>query len=173
MIKIDCACVVCDAYHKISFPVREVVGAEAVDLICPQTGVAIGSCGDETSAMRAAARDTLDAMVLDPECDGYFVSPGVMHALLQAIQAAAELERLSCGCGDDAVEVDIYPEKVELICTSCDSTVVLYAEDEEDLRIATGFQSLTLPALDYHSTRARPNSHHDERLNPFEDGYNS
>ena len=55
-------------------------------LICPLTGVALGSFGDETSALRAAAR-ILDDMALDPECD-YFVCPDVMHALLQAIQAA-------------------------------------------------------------------------------------
>lgn len=143
---IDCACVVCDVFHKIILPVNRVAREEVVDLACPSTGVVLGSVGDDASVMKAASQDALDAMVLDPEYSDFFRNPRVMHALLQALQGALELDRLSCACGGGPVEVDIYPDKVELVCATCESVVVIYAEDEADLPIVTGFQSITLPA---------------------------
>lgn len=146
MMRIECACIVCDTFHTIVLPINQIARGDVVALVCPRTGVAIGSVGDEASAMSAAAHDALDGMVLDPQYREFFRSPRVMHALLQGLQGAMELDRLACACGGDSIAVDVYPEKVELVCASCGSVVIIYAEDEGDLSTAIGFQSITLPA---------------------------
>ena len=104
--------------------------------------------------MRSCARGSLGELALDPEREGYFVNPRGDESVLGAVQAAAEVDRLGCACGQRRIEIEIYPEKVELICTSCRSAAVLYAEDEADFEVATRFQSLTLPASDLGPSRS-------------------
>lgn len=146
MIEIDYACIVCESYHSITLPIKPILRNGVTDLHCVATGVLLGCIGEEKEAVRSCARGSLEELALDPERERYFVNPEVMRSVLGALQAAAEVDRLGCACGQRQIEIEIYPEKVELICTFCQSAAVLYAEDETDLEVATQLQGLTLPA---------------------------
>lgn len=141
-------CLICDGLHECYFSTHRFLTATMIPIVCTQTGTELGCIGEPDAVQQAlAGEDVLENLVFDPECVDYFENPRVMHDTLASIQAMAEVGRLGCACGNNRVELDIYPEKVELICPDCDSTVVLNAQTEEDRRLALELRALTLPAV--------------------------
>jgi len=126
-LALDCACIACGECHLISIPVKECSGLPWIDIACPRWGVLIGALGEAHRALRRVARGALEEVCWDLERSGYFSQPGAMRAALEAVQAAAELDELRCGCGCDRIEVDVYPDKLELVCMSCRAAAVIDA----------------------------------------------
>lgn len=138
-------CVVCEASHPQEL--RRLWVRELISLRCQATGVDVGYIGTEERVREAIAGDgSLESLLFDPECEGYFANPKVMHEVLSAVQAMAEVGRVRCACGADRVELDIYSERIELICSACGGATSLSGATEEDLQIASNLQELVLPS---------------------------
>jgi len=56
-----------------------------------------------------------------------------MFEVLNCLHDVAEEGYLYCECGSYQIEIDIFPDRIELNCKDCKSNSVIYAENDEDL----------------------------------------
>lgn len=58
---------------------------------------------------------------------GDFANPQIMREILEMLQDLAEQHKIRCECEHPTVGIDIYADKVELVCAFCGSMVVIGA----------------------------------------------
>ncbi|MDD4169235.1 MAG: hypothetical protein PHD36_03085, partial [Desulfotomaculaceae bacterium] len=78
------------------------------------------------------------------ESYSYFHNPAIMYEVLDCMYDIANEGELYCQCGDFKIEVDIFPDRLELHCRNCDSINIVYAETEEDLSVIQQIDSIEL-----------------------------
>lgn len=62
-----------------------------------------------------------------------FFAPEVMTRILAYLQKLASNHKIGCTCSNPAVGIDVYPDKVELVCSHCGSAILMSAVSEEDV----------------------------------------
>ncbi len=131
-------CVVCEGKHVRSLSSKMLWSDEVNYLFCHETGLELGYIGpcDEVQALAEAQQETMEALGDDFEAeDEYFHNSEVMYEVLNCLHEIAEQGLLYCQCGNQDVEVDIFPDRLELHCKDCDSVNIIYAETDDDLRV--------------------------------------
>jgi len=56
----------------------------------------------------------------------------------------AEQGLVYCQCGNYNIEIDVFPDRMELQCKKCNGVSIIYAETEEDLSIVQQVDELEL-----------------------------
>lgn len=140
-------CVVCEARHVHSMTAGMLWSGEVDYLYCQETGLELGYLGpeEEVQALAAVLEENLDT--LDDELgkeDEYFHNPGIMYEVLNCLHDIAEQGALYCQCGNRDVDVDIFPDRLELHCRNCDSVNIVYAETEDDLKVIREIDTIEL-----------------------------
>jgi|GEM_PF-3492144 hypothetical protein len=102
------ACLICERFHFLSMPMRDLCSGKAVNLYCPLTGAPL-ALGTESS--------------LDPIID---------EALL-ILDDLALRGGILCQCGHGEMDVEPYPDRLELVCKSCGGRLTIPTADEKDL----------------------------------------
>lgn len=92
----------------------------------------------------AGEGDLLANVVVPGAIDSAFVDIEIMREVLERLQAWANAGQLYCGCGNRQLELDLFSEKVEVVCSECGGTLVIYAEREEDLAAMEGLEEVVL-----------------------------
>ncbi len=134
-------CVVCETEHRFVYPAPELWTASLTEICCPGTGLGLGYLGNLSEVRTAAAAwDENGATGFD----AYFVNPPVMYEIVRLLQALAGAEQLTCLCGSREIEVDLYPERLELYCRHCQSRSIIYAETAEDLKVMRDVQRIEM-----------------------------
>jgi len=130
-------CVVCEAHHFLTVSGREFWGPGLKTLSCPETGLELGHLGPEADVIRAAQEEaeSLEDLVAGAESDDYFLNPPVMYQVLSHLHDVASNGKLYCRCGNPHLELNIFPDRLELHCPGCDGTSIIFAEDERDLAL--------------------------------------
>jgi len=140
-------CVVCETKHlrKISGKLLWSKG-EVQYLLCQETGLELGYLGpeEEVKDMSSGYEEELQALTSEFGEDDYFHNSEVMYEVLNCLHDIAETDALYCQCGNRNVEVDIFPDRLELHCQECDSVNIIYAENDEDLKVIKGVDSIEL-----------------------------
>lgn len=160
------SCPLCDSTHSFQFTSREMWSGRLATLVCPDTGLEIGFWGERPEVGERAARTQvpLDELLDEIDYQDFFDSPDAMLAVLEHLQKAARQGDLYCRCGNASIEVDIFPDKVELRCPHCKGAVVIYGRGDEDveslkrrlpIELATG--SYALPGGTQLPPRSRKN----------------
>ena len=67
-----------------------------------------------------------------------------MYEVLNCLHDIAEPGAVYCQCGNHDVEVDIFPDRLELHCKGCDSVNIIYAETEDDLNVIRKVDTIEL-----------------------------
>ncbi|MGI5838838.1 MAG: hypothetical protein ACOX8W_04180 [bacterium] len=134
-------CVVCETDHLFRFTGEELWTSELEDMLCPGSGQELGFLGSE-SQVRAAAEFWDDETTAG--FDDYFVNPGIMFEILNHLHDIAEKKGLYCQCGNRKIEVELYPERLELRCPQCNSCSIIYAETDDDLRVVQKFENIEM-----------------------------
>jgi uncharacterized Zn-finger protein len=112
----------------LAFPAKEFLRAPLVVLIEPTFGDNIGFLGRGRDVQEAVANsDALSQSSGDALDVEDFENPDVMYAVLARLQQLAGEGKITCRCDHPSVGIDIYPEKVELVCSFCGSAVVIGA----------------------------------------------
>jgi len=140
-------CVVCESKHVRSLSARMLWSGEVNCLFCHETGLELGYIGpsDEVKSLAAAQQETMEALADDFEAeDEYFHNSEVMYDVLNCLHDIAEQGSLYCQCGNQDVEVDIFPDRLELHCKDCDSVNIIYAETDDDLRVIKDVETIEL-----------------------------
>lgn len=140
-------CVVCEAKHLRSVSGKKFWSMKEVQyLLCQETGLELGYIGPEEVIKKLAAEQEESFQGLDSEFgnDDYFHNSEVMYEVLNCLHDIAENDALFCQCGNRNVDVDIFPDRLELHCKDCDSVNIIYAENDEDLKVIQGLDNIEL-----------------------------
>jgi hypothetical protein len=139
-------CVVCETKHLIEVPGKSLWSGGVTCLSCQETGLELGHIGPESkiSEMTSIREQELEALVDEFAGDGYFHNSEIMYEVLNCLHDIAERGALYCQCGNHKIEVDIFPDRLELHCKNCDSINIIYAETEEDLKVIQQVDNIEL-----------------------------
>lgn len=140
-------CVVCESKHLRSISARRFWSGEVNYLFCQETGLELGYLGpeEEVRQLAEAQEESIESLAGDFEGeDRYFNNSEIMYEVLNCLHDIAEQGSLYCQCGNLDVEVDIFPDRLELHCKECDSINIIYAETEEDLRVIKDVENIEL-----------------------------
>lgn len=129
-------CIMCETQHLLWFNRQELWSKRMIELRCEETLVEIGFIGSREKVKAAIMRQdkSLQEMAEDLGFVDYFENPEIMYEVLERLHKLAEAGFLSCVCGSYQINVEIYPDRVELRCEACDNTGTYYAESDNDLQ---------------------------------------
>lgn len=163
------ACVYCGGCHNQALSGKKIWSAdETIDFYCAETGLELGCIGPEDMVKKIikGRERELESLVDEFGRDAYFHNSSVMHEVLLCLQDISEKGNLHCQCGNYQIGVDIFPDRLELYCNNCDSVNIIYAENEEDLKVIQEIEEIELlrngfECLDSLSRTADPNKAQD------------
>lgn len=140
------ACVICETKHVLEISGKSLWSGEVVRLACQDTGLDLGHIGPEAKVydLSFSREHELEALVDEFMGDGYFHNSEIMYEVLNRLHEIAERGGLYCQCGNHKIEVDIFPDRLELHCNNCDSINIIYAETEEDLKVIQQVDTIEL-----------------------------
>jgi hypothetical protein len=139
-------CLLCDATHLLKFNFHELWEQPVSVIRCPESGQELGYMGDPDALDKVIRRkqNDADSIINNFGFDDYFTNPQVMFEILNHLHQIAEDDRLFCACGNNNIEIDVFPEKLELQCPCCQSLHIIYAETLEDLRVVKKVQTIVM-----------------------------
>lgn len=70
----------------------------------------------------------------DPYGD-YFSNFEVLGKALKQVYFLDKHNRINCNCGNSNVSIEVFSDRIELICQNCNSVNIIFAETDEDLSI--------------------------------------
>ncbi len=146
LYKLQVGCIVCETVHELLLNAKSLLHNDVVVIYCPESDVDLGIIGHahRVEELLAAEGDMLANVVGLEATDSQFVNIAIMREVLKQLQTWADEGQLYCGCGNYLMELDLFPEKVEVVCPNCGGTLVIYAEREEDLSAMEGLQEVVL-----------------------------
>lgn len=145
--RIRVSCVYCDGYHSQAHSGKQIWSSnDIIALYCCDTGFELGHIGNkqEIEKMVTGREKELEILVSEFGRDNYFHNSKIMYEVLQCIHQITENGRLYCQCGNHQIGVDIFPERLELHCSKCDSINIVYAETDEDLQVIKQVEEIEL-----------------------------
>ncbi len=114
---------------RLLYSFREFWMDSLLTFYSPEEDDVLGFIGADPEIVNAAVAD-YDNELLQPED---FLEPEIMSAILVHLQKLAVANKIGCKCKQPAVGIDVYPDKVELVCSNCGSALLMGAMSEEDL----------------------------------------
>ncbi len=134
-------CVVCASMHPYRLSSRILFWAQEITaLSCPDTGLELGYLGPPAK-MKSQKKKTLFHELAGED---YFHNSEVMGQVLTHMCDLSEDGLLSCQCGNYKIDIEIFPDRLELRCVRCGAVSVVFAETEEDTAIALKINELEL-----------------------------
>lgn len=139
-------CVLCETNHLVYYQAKELCLDRVEYLYCSETNVELGFFGPEEKIKALAENHeyNLESIVDGMGYDDYFYSPEIMFEVLNSLHDVAEEGFLYCECGSYQIEIDIFPDRIELQCKDCKTVSTVFAETEEDLKRIKGTQKIEL-----------------------------
>src|SRR5690606_21707347 len=130
-------CVICEVKHQRQISGAKLWSQQLINLYCQETGIELGHIGSEEKVKEAVMSYDydLETLIEQFEGDDYFNNSNIMYQVINRLHDIAEKNALYCQCGNDEIDLDIFPDRVELQCKQCDSVNIIYAETEEDLSV--------------------------------------
>lgn len=139
-------CVICESTHLYRLAPGELWSREVFHLSCQETGLELGCIGpyERVKAYLQTKEQALEILVEEMGGPNYFRDAEVMLSTLTYVHTLAEEGGLSCPCGENRIELEIFPDRVELHCRHCLRMFLLAAENEQDLDRLEARESIEL-----------------------------
>lgn len=146
LYRLQVPCLICDCKHQMEFTGKFLWSGEIIRLSCSDTGLELGYIGPEPAVKQIIYNQELelDALADDMNSEDYFHNPDIMYEVLSCLHEIAEQGDLYCQCGNLEIEVELFPDCLELHCKNCDSINIIYAETEEDLNVIRQVDTIEL-----------------------------
>jgi hypothetical protein len=130
-------CLMCEGKHLLEFFLKEVWSDQVHSLACSETDLEVGFIGPRDKVKKCIANQerSLQEMAEDLGYTDYFANPEIMYEILDCLHKIAEGGNLSCQCGDQQVEVEIFADRIELRCAGCGAFGVIRAETRQDVEV--------------------------------------
>ncbi|WP_418791150.1 hypothetical protein [Phosphitispora sp. TUW77] len=128
-------CMLCETNHLVYYKAKQLWANKVEFFYCNDTNVELGFFGPEEKVYALAEKYEygLESLFDGLGYDDYFYNPEIMFEVLNCLHDVAEEGFLYCECGSSQIEIDIFPDRVELNCKDCKSIRAVYAENDEDL----------------------------------------
>lgn len=127
-------CIICELEHTLFFSPEEFWSSQLLTVRCPDTDLKLGYLGPEVLVQNEIRdQQDLDSMIKDSDFEDYFCDPEVMLGVLDILHDIAEAGGLICQCGNRNIDIDMYPDKIELICRDCHGMTMINARTTADL----------------------------------------
>lgn len=117
---------------RLRLPRRTFVYAPFFNLTSPRSGQHVGYLGSPDQVLELASDSFSNFLPAAAE----IVNPEIMEEILGRLQELAERGKIRCECEQSSIGIDVYAERVELVCSFCGSVVQISAccpEDQERL----------------------------------------
>lgn len=139
-------CLLCSSHHIFHYPRREFWSDDIIKIDCPGSGITRGYLGPETLLQQGVLGDKeCPSLFGSMDFDHYFHEPEIMLAVLDIIHDIAAAGRLFCQCGEDKIDITMYPDQLELICRRCNGLVMINAASQDSLLSLQRLKCLLLP----------------------------
>ncbi len=135
-----CLCAVCEEEHVLSFSAGEFWDDKPRPIKCPESGIQLGKLGPQKDLV-----GKLEAIAEQLQGDDFFINPDLVLRLLDRLQGLVQEGKLGCLCGSREVHVDLFPDRIKLICQNCAGEVVLPACRDCDLERLNRRKSVFIP----------------------------
>lgn len=134
-VRLQVPCYLCEGLHFFYYRPAQFWSGELHDVTCTVTDLQLGVFGDERAVAESdqQGQSELEHLLEEGAFEEYFDNPGVMYESLRYVHDLAEKGNLSCACGNRKVEVDIFPDRLELGCPDCKAQRTILAATEEDM----------------------------------------
>lgn len=149
-------CMICDEIHILNVRYFHVWKNEITPIACPVTSQELGYIGDKEHLEELMMENSrnMESVLNDVGFDDFFANPTVMVQVLSHLHHVAEEGHLYCQCGNKDIQVDVFPEKLELRCPHCNSLSVIYAENQEDLELVQNIRVIAMTEKGFTSFNA-------------------
>lgn len=139
-------CVLCETNHLVYYKAKQLWSDEVTFFYCNDTNVELGFFGPDEKVRTVVDNyeHNLESLVNELGYDDYFFNPEIMFEILNCLHDIAEEGFLYCECGSYQIEIDIFPDRIELQCKDCKTVSIVYAESEEDLSRVKGIKKIEL-----------------------------
>lgn len=131
--KIPCSC--CDGEHVFNYRLKDIMGENIYFGACETTREVVLCVGNKTHIEEKVERmnQEIDHIMEELGYETYFHNADIMIEGLNRIHNIAEQHNLYCDCGSSEIDMNLFPDRIELRCLKCSSLNVIYAETREDL----------------------------------------
>lgn len=128
-------CAFCQKEHIQPFTRKEIMSHVVKDLACYGSGQIAGCIGPQEKVFNhiKTYSCSLTQLALEIGSPEFFQNCNVMFRILERLYSMAEVGELYCQCGNHNLEIEIFPDRLELRCPTCSSQLVVPAALTDDL----------------------------------------
>lgn len=140
------SCLMCEQTHHLSLSAKELCSTEVLPLKCSETGTEVGFIGPHKKVKTSIRNQdkSLRELAEDLGVVDFFINPEIMYEVLECLHKIAEKGLLYCGCGDHHIDVEVFPDRLELRCPQCSAAGIVFAETDQDLQKVKELQEIEL-----------------------------
>lgn len=142
--KIPCSCP--EGEHVFQYKLKDILRVKLHFGVCEETREVIFCVGNRNhieEKVEGINRE-IDRIMESFGYESYFHNPEIMMESLNRVHALAEEHNLYCDCGSREIDMNLFPDRIELRCLKCNSLSVIYTETQEDLRNIKNTQAIIM-----------------------------
>ena len=154
-VQINYFCLHCNKAHKVNVSSHQFWHSQnLITLSCRETGLNPGFFGppDHVDEEIKKEKQDLELMAAELGFDD-FKNPDIMLQALDIIHDIAAEGALNCECGSDDINIELFSDKIQLICNNCGSHLNIDAVNQNDLKNLKQLNKVQL-----HSIQGKPNN---------------
>lgn len=147
---IEYPCIYCGKIHTILTKRGQIWGKDLLQLVCDKKGLTIGYLGQKNQVENSCQEikknfvQLVSQLVRDEDVEYEFENFFIVYAVMEKLGKMVERGQIGCRCGNSNLTVEILPDRIELVCKSCQATGVIDTDNKEILRIIDGIGPLFL-----------------------------
>lgn len=141
-------CIMCEMKHVINYRASQIWTNNVTVLVCNHTGVEIGFVGAKESVKKSIKKVDRSIREIAEEMgyEKYFLNPDIMYQVLGLVRQMSDEGKMSCGCGCNQLEIEVFPDRIEFNCPNCQAQGILFAETIKDLQRTYSLKRIKLEA---------------------------
>lgn len=142
---IEIPCFACQDTHVFTYSMKQFFKSNIISR-CIETGMEIGYIGKHKDVQKLLSEQERNSYKTIDEL-GFYDYFDNSDVVMQSISKIRELElndKVFCDCGYGDIEINLFPDRIELNCLNCNSIQMIYAENEEDLKNLANKESIIL-----------------------------
>ena len=159
-LNISTNCIYCGKDHKKILSVKDLI--LGIKILCPEVRLPIVKIGDMReikSYIKDMDKDMIEALY-DKSFETFFHNHDIMKQSLEKLRVLKEDGKINCDCGNEDIALEIYPERIELRCSKCQSVKIIYAENQGDLDTLYEKKKISMKQFEFEFIDAANNSDH-------------
>lgn len=135
-ISILVSCFLCSEIHIYTFSMEQLFSDKLKTLQCPRKNMKIGFIGKDDSVRNAldSYENLLNSILKEMGIPELCKNIEVAIESINYIHDLAELGKITCECGNNKVEMDVFTNALKLRCSSCGNEISLLTRNNEDLK---------------------------------------